>query len=263
MTEISKLREIPHWSYSTFNTYLTCPLKYRFQYIDCAPVERTGSCFPFGRAFHAALSDRARQGVTLTEAEVKECFADYLKIETEAADNLQYKEGENFDTLLACGSKMLEVALADWNDDYSVKSVAEGFSVIVPGLSKPLIGEFDMVVVDGEADTIVDWKTSSSKWAMGKADRSLQCSAFCYAYKQLYGKSPVFRFEVYTKTKTPGHNSYYTLRTNDELHRFEFTVRELERSIQAGHFYPNDSALTCGDCPYRERCKVVHTKGGF
>ena len=59
---IDKLRESPHWSYSAMQCYLTCPLKYKFRYIDNAEPERTGSCFPFGRAFHAALSERARIG---------------------------------------------------------------------------------------------------------------------------------------------------------------------------------------------------------
>jgi len=57
-----------------------------------------------------------------------------------------------------------------------VKSVAESLSVDVPGLSKPLIGEFDLVVVDGGDDTIVDWKTTSRKRPTGKADRNLQAT---------------------------------------------------------------------------------------
>ena len=58
---IDKLKEMPHWSYSSLNCFLTCPLKYKFRYIDNAEPERTGSCFPFGRAFHAALSERAKR----------------------------------------------------------------------------------------------------------------------------------------------------------------------------------------------------------
>ena len=58
---IDKLKEMPHWSYSSLNCFLSCPLKYKFRYIDNAESERTGSCFPFGRAFHAALSELGRQ----------------------------------------------------------------------------------------------------------------------------------------------------------------------------------------------------------
>ena len=63
------------------------------------------------------------------------------------------------------------VALENWQDDYTVKSVAESFSVTIPSVERPLIGEFDLVVEEGGKEPcIVDWKTSSSRWPMGKAD---------------------------------------------------------------------------------------------
>ena len=88
---IDKLRELPHWSYSAMQCYITCPLKYKFRYIDNAEPERTGSCFLFGKAFHAALSERARIGRDMSEREVCDVFEDYLKAETDAAENLVYK----------------------------------------------------------------------------------------------------------------------------------------------------------------------------
>ena len=65
--------------------------------------------------------------------------------------------------------KVLEVALENWQDDYVDVSVAEAFSVEVPGLSKPLIGEFDLIVRNDAEETVCDWKTSASKWQTGKA----------------------------------------------------------------------------------------------
>ena len=91
MEPVAKLRETPHWSYSALQCYLSCPLKYKFRYIDNAEPERTGSCFPFGRAFHAALSERARIGIDMSEREVCDVFEDYFKAETDAAENLIYK----------------------------------------------------------------------------------------------------------------------------------------------------------------------------
>ena len=152
---IDKLRENPHWSYSAMQCYLTCPLKYKFRYIDNAEPERTGSCFPFGRAFHAALSERARIGKDMSEREVCDVFEDYFKVEYEAVANLTFKPNESYDSMLQTGVKMLEVACKNWMDDFAVESVAETFSVSVPGLSKPLIGEFDCVVTDGRDRCIV------------------------------------------------------------------------------------------------------------
>ena len=109
-----KLRESPHWSYSAMQCYLTCPLKYKFRYIDNAEPERTGSCFSFGRAFHAALSERARIGRDMSEREVCDVFEDYFKAETDAAENLVYKSNEDYDSLVQTGFKMVEVACENW-----------------------------------------------------------------------------------------------------------------------------------------------------
>ena len=87
---IETIREKPHWSYSAFNTYLTCPLRYYFRYIEHAEVERTSVSIPFGRAFHAVLSERAMKGADYTIEEAKEDFAVYFRGETEVSENLTY-----------------------------------------------------------------------------------------------------------------------------------------------------------------------------
>ena len=255
MGTVAKLRETPHWSYSALQCYLTCPLKYKFRYIDNAEQERTGMCFPFGRAFHAALSERARIGKNMSEREVCDVFEDFFKAETDAAENLVYKANETYDTMLQTGFRMVEVVCQNWQDDFSVQRVAESFTVTVPGLSKPLIGEFDCVVIDGQDTCIVDWETASAKWPIGKADKDLQATAFCYAFKQKYGEKPLFRFDVVTKTKQPTINSYYTLRTDDELNRFVSLAQNIEKSVYSGNFYPNETGFACTDCPYTDRCK--------
>lgn len=250
-------KSLQHWSYSAFNTYLQCPLKYRFRYIDNIEPERTGSCFPFGCAIHSALSYKARENNKVGIVDVQECFADCLKAELSIYDNVKFKEGEDYDTLLATGNRMLEAAVNEWKDDYAVKSVAESFCVDVPGLSKQLVGEFDCVVTDGGMDCIVDWKTASAKWPTGKADRDLQATVFCYAYQQKYSQVPMFRFDVITKAKSPTISSYYTVRTQDELDRFIYTATAIDKAVQNGDFYPNDSSFGCTDCPYADHCKKI------
>ena len=101
----------------------------------------------------------------------------------------------------------------------------------------------------------MDWKTSSAKWALGKADKDLQATAFCYAFREKHGEKPLFRFDVYTKSKTPTVNNHYTLRMDDELNRFVSLANQIEKSVNRGNFYPNENGFGCGECPYRDRCK--------
>ena len=198
---IDKLRELPHWSYSAMQCFLSCPLKYKFRYIDNAEPERTGSCFLFGKAFHAALSERARIGKDMSEREVCDVFEDYFQAETDAAENLVYKANEDYDSMLQTGFKMVEVACDNWQDDFAVQRVAETFSV------------------------------------------------------QKYGEKPLFRFDVFTKVKSPTVNNYYTLRTDNELDRFVSLASRIEKSVNSGNFYPNETGFSCGECPYADRCK--------
>ena len=185
MATIDELRQEPHWSYSALNTYLNvCQLQYFYRYVEQPEIERTSVCLPFGKAFHAALTAQAWEclmGSSLTREEVVNLFAESFKIETEVTPNLIYKEGENFDSMIALATRMLDAALANWSDFYTIKGVAQAFKIDVPGLKKPLIGEWDFLVQDGRDVCIVDWKTSASRWPAGKADRDLQATVFSYA----------------------------------------------------------------------------------
>ena len=264
MATIDELRQEPHWSYSALNTYLNvCQLQYFYRYVDQAEVERTSVCFPFGKAFHTALTAQAWEcmmGNSLRQDELVERFSEAFRIEAEATPNLIYKEGENFDSMIALATKMLDAALANWTDYYTVKGVAQAFRIDVPGLDKPLIGEFDLIVQDGRDVCIVDWKTSASRWPAGKADHDLQATVFSYAYEKQNGTAPLFRFDVITKTKNPGCESHYTSRGFHDFRRFEALANRAQDAINKGVFLPNETSFACNECPYWNRCRQWHLK---
>ena len=262
MATIEELRKEPHWSYSALNTYLNiCQLQYYFRYLEPSEVECTSVCFPFGRAFHAALTAQAWEcvmGSSLTREEIVEQFAETFKIETQAAPNLRYKEGETFDSMVTLAEKMLDAALANWSDFYTVKGVARAFKIDVPGLNKPLIGELDMVTQEGGKACIVDWKTSAARWPAGKADRDLQATVFSYAFRQLEGVTPLFRFDVVTKTKNPSCESHYTSRNVSAFRRFEVLANKVQEAIDRWVFLPSETSFACAECPYKNRCRKWH-----
>ena len=264
MATIDELRQEPHWSYSALNTYLNiCQAQFMYRYVDQAEVERTSVCFPFGKAFHATLTAQAWEcmmGGSLTRDEIVDRFEETFKIEADATPNLIYKEGENFDTVIDLAAKMLDAALANWSDYYTIKGVAQAFRIDVPGLDKPLIGEYDLIVQDGRDACIVDWKTSTSRWPAGKADRDLQATVFSYAYEKQNGTAPLFRFDVITKTKNPGCESHYTSRGFHDFRRFEALANRAQYAISKGVFLPNETSFACGECPYRDRCGQWHLK---
>ena len=111
-----------------------------------------------------------------------------------------------------------------------------------------------------ECETICDWKTASMKWPAGKADRDLQATTFCYAYQQMHGVNPLFRFDVFTKAKTPAHHQFYTLRSHDDFDRFVYLAGQIEKAVNNGLFIPIESCMNCAECAYGSRCKAIHRK---
>jgi putative RecB family exonuclease len=264
MSTLLELREQPHWSYSALNTYLNmCSLKYAFQYVYKVESERTASSLPFGRAFHIAATHHAQsvmQGKRMTLPELHDVFAQWFKLECAACTNLTFKNGESINSLTEQARFMLDALLARWIDWNNIVSVAHAFKVQVPGLGKPLVGEYDMVIKDGETTSIVDWKTSAARWSEGKADRDFQATAFSFAYllEEDHGMIPLFRFDVVTKTKNPSLENHYTQRTKDDLYRFQLLALAVERAVKQEVFLPAETSFCCGDCQFASACKEWH-----
>ena len=265
MSTLLELREQPHWSYSALNTYLMCSLKYAFQYVYKAEQERTSASLPFGRVFHIAATSHARNvmlGKRMTLPELHEVFAEWFKLECAACTNLTFKNGESGGSLIEQARFMLNALLANWKDHDNIISVAHAFKVDVPGLNKAFIGEYDIVVKEGDIPVVVDWKTAASRWPADKAGKDFQSTAFSYAYLQENNSNtiPKFRFDVVTKTKNPNVESHYTQRCEDDLQRFIRIATAIEQAVKREVFIPADTSFGCGDCQFADACKKWHRK---
>jgi putative RecB family exonuclease len=260
-----ELRQEPHWSYSALNTYLACSLKFAFQYIYKAETERTASSLPFGRTFHIAATHYTRsimQGKAAALPEVHEVFAEWFKAECAACTKLTFKNGEDSNSLIEQAKFMLNALLANWKDYGNIVDVAHAFKVNVPGLDKVFIGEFDLVVKEGDTPVIVDWKTAASRWPAGKADKDFQATAFSYAYL-MENKSntiPKFRFDVVTKAKNPSLENHHTQRTEDDLQRFIRMTGAIQQAVKQEVFLPSETSFSCADCQFAGACKAWHRK---
>ena len=264
MENLATLRKEPHWSYSAINCYLNiCSLQYYFRYVCHAEAEQTSAVLPFGRAFHAAASEQAlvaAKGKCLNKPEIVEVFESVFHLECDQTDNLTFKTGETYDSMVAKAADMLDELLARWSDFRNVVGVAVPFKIKVPGLSKPLIGEYDLLITETDKPVIVDWKTSACRWNTDKVERDLQATCFCYAYNREHQVNPEFRFDVITKAKSPQLGQFYTKRDADAFARFEAIAVAVERAVNAGIFLPAETSYFCGDCPYASKCKQWHHK---
>ena len=270
---LAQLKEQPHYSYSALNTYInTCQLLYYYRYIEKVEAERTPVALPFGSAFHSVLSEQAqaaKTGKLLTADEMTDAFAAYFQANCKDAANIVFKRDENIEDQIATAKRMFEVVNKEWLDYWNIQSVAEPFRLDMPGLSKPVIGELDMVIseqtpFDDENakgfDTIVDFKTAARMWSDDRPAKDLQATVFSYAFEKTHGRRPLFRFDVVTKAKTPTVKHLHTSRNEDHYQRLEKMFLMADKGIQAGVFMPNESSFACSDCPFADRCSGWHCK---
>ena len=270
---LAQLKEQPHYSYSALNTYVnTCQLMYYYRYVEKAESERTPVALPFGSAFHSVLSEQAQAAKTgnlLTADQMTEAFAAYFQANCKDAANIVFKRDENIEDQIATAKRMFEVVNKEWLDYWNIQSVAEPFRIDMPGLSKPVIGELDMVIseqtpFDDEnakgSDTIVDFKTAARMWSDDRPAKDLQATVFSYAFEKTHGRRPSFRFDVVTKAKTPTVKHLHTSRDEDHYQRLEKLFLMADKGIQAGIFLPNEGSFACSDCPFADHCSGWHCK---
>ena len=156
------------------------------------------------------------------------------------------------------------VATVNTSDpDERVVAVNEAFAVAMVDaagnvLEKPMIGELDLVV-DSGGIVVCDEKSSARRWPKGQADKSLQPTAYLYAYQQIHGGEIVpFRFQVAVKNKKPVIEHHLTQRNQDQFQRMIELVKAVDTMIAAEHFLPNEGSFYCGGCPHHAACKAWH-----
>ncbi|MDA1257858.1 MAG: PD-(D/E)XK nuclease family protein [Chloroflexi bacterium] len=266
MSTLAEYRSREHWSYSAINQFVNiCSLQFFFDRIAKLPKAFTPLSLSFGSAYHRALEWvhlTRKEGAIPKAVEIRDLFADIWGRQLEEDRDIRFDEGEDAESCRARGMDMVAVYVEQIDPEERVVSVNEAFAVPLVDsagnvLDKPLVGELDLVV-DNNGVTISDMKTSARRWPKGQADKSLQPTAYLYAYELLHGVEVPFRFEVVVKNKTPVVEHHVTERTTDQFHRMVELVKVAESMIAAEHFLPSEQGFYCAGCPHQTACGAWH-----
>ena len=260
---LSSMRERPHWSFSSLNQILNiCSLQYFFEKIEKLPCPFTPVSLVFGSAYHRAMEFIAMnrlEGKLPGTSETRDLFHAMWDRERKEGPPMEESDATP-DELAEQGAGLAEAYLGQIDPAERVLDVNRTFAVPVGSSERPLIGEIDCVVAGADGQTVlVDWKTSGRRWPKEQADKSLQPTAYLYAYGQLKpGCTDKFRFDVAVKNKTPVVELNPTTRTPDDLLRLERLVEKADQIVQHELFYPCDQSFACAGCQYAEPCKAWH-----
>lgn len=247
-----------HLSVSQVQTYLGCPLKYRFQYVDKIPRPWRAAALAFGTSIHAAIEWFQRErmaGRTPQVAQAVSIFeADWF---AQNMEPLVFPDKESRESLKEKGALMLPAYLETVGPALPV-AIEEPFEV---DLYDPETGEDLGVRLKGfvdlveEGNVLADVKTAGRALENGGLERHLQLSTYALVFLLLHGSIPRLRLDMIMKTKVPRVDRLETTRSLPDLAWTSRLIARTARAIEQGHFFPNPS-WRCSECEYFQNCQT-------
>jgi putative RecB family exonuclease len=236
-------------SYSSINTYETCPAKYRFQYEERLPTA-SSPALTFGDVLHRALFRFHDRPVPVAPSlEDLQGFLD-----DEWSDEGYRDPGE--ETLYKDHARQV---LTDYHrenaDQFRIPAALEyRFTIEVEGVA--LSGVIDrMDRIPGGGYEIIDYKTGRRLPPQARIDQDLQLSVYHLAAKEIWGIEPA-KLTLYFLLPGQRMTTTRTAADADTLRRRIGTVAE---RIAAGKFEPRQNPL-CDWCDFQARCPLFRHK---
>ncbi len=232
-------------SYSSINTYETCPAKFKFQYEDRVP-QATSPALAFGDSLHRALHLFHDRPVPVPPS--LEELHEMLEISW-VSDG--FRDGSEEQMYRDHGRQVLGLYHRENAPQYRIPAALEfRFTVEVEGIA--LSGVIDrMDRIPGGGYEIIDYKTNRRLPPQARIDRDLQLSIYHLAAREVWGIEPE-RLTLYYLLPGQRMTTARTSADVDELRRRIGTVAE---RIAAGKFEPRQNPL-CDWCEYQPLCPL-------
>jgi len=236
-------------SYSSINTYETCPAKFRFQYEERLPTTKSPA-LAFGDSLHRALHRFHDRPVPVAPS--LEELHDILASEwvTEG-----YRDSSEERVYLDHARQVLAEYHRVNAGSFRIPAALEfRFTVEVEGIE--LSGMIDrMDRIPGGGYEIIDYKTNRRLPPKAVVDRDLQLSLYYLAAREIWGIEPE-RLTLYFLLPGERITTFRTPADADELKRRIATIAE---RIAAGKFEPRQNPL-CDWCDFQRVCPLYRHK---
>lgn len=256
----------PHVTYSEIRTFQSCPLKWKYQYVDKAKPERLSAAMLLGSGIHAAVElhfEAILAAAPLpTVDQMMGSFWECWNSERVKAP-IHYSRGQDAETTAATARRMLEEfvgsPLAEPGGE--IIGVEESFKVNLGDDLPSLAGRVDMITHDRQTNdlTITDFKTARSVWSQANAneqsDQLILYARGCQSIADELNANLKLRYVIVTKTKQPKVDAITVPFDTARIDRSRAIIRQVFWAMQSGVTYPVPSAMNCCGCGFRERCK--------
>jgi len=232
-------------SYSSMNTYETCPAKFKFQYEDRVPQGRSAA-LSFGDSLHRALHLFHNRPVPVAPS-----VDELLEMLEACWVSEGFVDPSEERTYVDHGRQVLTQYHRENAGDYRIPAALEfRFTIDVEGVA--LSGVIDrMDRIPGGGYEIVDYKTNRRLPPQARIDQDLQLSIYHMAAREIWGIEPE-RLTLYYLLPGQRMTTVRTPKDVDELRRRIGVVAE---RIEAGMFEPRQNPL-CDWCEYQALCPL-------
>lgn len=232
-------------SYSSINTYETCPAKYRYQYETKLPT-RPSPALSFGDSLHQALHRFHNRPVPVAPG-----LAELYETLEAVWVSDGYADGSEERTYYDHAMQVLEMYHAENAPNYVIPAALEHrFQIEVEGVT--ISGVIDrMDRLPGGGYEIIDYKTNRKLPPLSRIHDDLQLSIYHLAAKEVWGIEPE-RLTLYFLL--PGQR-LTTSRTSSDIDQLRRRIGTVAERIGAGMFEPRENPL-CGWCDFQAMCPV-------
>jgi putative RecB family exonuclease len=257
-----KLTGRDYVSWSAISTFRTCPLKYKFRYIDGLPEESVSSALVFGTGIHTAVEQHYQAQLSGDPKPDLDAllFAYRSAWLPHDPDAIQFGSTDTRASLDTLAGKMLTAFLS--SPAASVQGRVLGVEEEIRGMLvegvPDLYGRVDLLTEDADRLVVTDIKTSRSKWSAEQVeDSSEQLLLYSHLASEISpGKKVATRFLVLTKTKEPQVEEHIREVEPVAVKRTLAGVERVWKAIESGVFYPAPSPMNCSTCGYRAACRA-------
>jgi len=246
-----------HTSYSALNTFLTCPLKYKFQCIDRiktpqSPEQAFGSLIHRTLKFARTPSSKGYPG--------KEEIINYF---SQNWSNEAFSQEETRRGFFEDGIRILNAQLEKLTDADKKKTIAAEHRFVVKVGDHTLGGQIDRIDRTDQGFEIVDYKTNRKIPPQKEIDGDLQLSIYLRAFMKEW-PSLFEQLKDTAKIKLSLEFLRHglrmsTTRTQTDLQKIDqdilAIIDQVEAAEKAQSFEPRLSAL-CDWCDYQKNCSL-------
>jgi CRISPR/Cas system-associated exonuclease Cas4 (RecB family) len=250
-----------HLSFSSLNLYRTCPLRWFYRYRLGLPEESVSSALVFGASIHHSIEHHFRELLAGNPPpSTATLLAKYWEGWRERnSEEIRFGKGEDLDSF----GDLAQRTLAAFQASDVARPAGQILAVeeelrgsVIPGCPD-LLGRVDLIVDEGDALIICDWKTARSRWSQEQAEAaSEQLLLYSELAKDFAPGKPVkLEFAILTKAREPVVDRHLMPVDPAQVARTKQVVERVWRAIELETFYPAPSAMNCPSCPYRDQCR--------